>query len=76
MPKGKSGLVTAYKSFARPMCKYGNVIFMGASAVHLHKLDAIKMAVEKLCQTTFQSLLSCRKVSAIGLLCKLLDSHC
>ena len=38
---GKSGLVTAYKSFVRPVCEYGNVIFMDASAVHLHKLDAL-----------------------------------
>ena len=49
---------------------------MGASAVHLHKLDAVQKAAEKLCQTAFQSLSSCRKASAIGLLCKLLDSHC
>ena len=73
---GQSGLVTAYKSFVRPVCEYGNVIFMGASAVHSHKLDAVQKAVEKLCQTAFQSLSSRRKASAIGLLCKLLDSHC
>ena len=73
---GQSGLVTAYKSFVRPVCEYGNVIFIGASAVHLHKLDAVQKAAEKLCQTAFQSLSSCRKAGAIGLLCKLLDSHC
>ena len=50
---GQSGLVTAYKSFVRPVCEYGNVIFMGASAVHLHKLDAVQKATEKLCQTAF-----------------------
>ena len=73
---GQSGLVTAYKSFVRPMCEYDNVIFMSASAVHLHKLDAVQKAAEKLCQTAFQSLSSRHKASAIGLLCKLLDSHC
>ena len=38
---GQSVLVVAYKSFVRPVCEYGSVIFMGASAVHLHKLDAV-----------------------------------
>ena len=70
------GLITAYKSFVRPVCEYGDVTFMGASATHLHKLDAVQTAAEKLCQTAFPSLLSCHKASAIGLLCKLLDSHC
>ena len=45
---GKSGLVTTYKSFVRPVCEYGNVIYMGAFAVHLHKLDAVQKAAEKL----------------------------
>ena len=72
----QSGLVNVYKSFVRPVCEYGNVIFMGASAVHLHKLDAVQKAAEKLRQTAFQSLSSHRKASAIALLCKLLDSHC
>ena len=55
---------------------YGCVIFMGASAVHLHKLDAVQKAAERLCQISFQPLSSRRKAGAIGLLCKLLDSHC
>ena len=73
---GQSGLIVAYKSFVRPVCEYGSVIFMGASAVHLHKLDAVQKAAERLCQVSFQPLSSRRKASAIGLLCKLLDSHC
>ena len=73
---GQSGLVAAYKSFVRPVCEYGSVIFMGASAVHLHKLDAVQKAAERLCQVSFQPLSSRRKASAIGLLCKLLDFHC
>ena len=73
---GQSGLAVAYKSFVRPVCEYGCVIFMSASAVHLHKLDAVQKAAERLCQVSFQPLSSCRKASAIGLLCKLLDSRC
>ena len=45
---GQNGLVVAYKSFVRPVCEYGSVIFMGASAVHLHKLDVIQRATERL----------------------------
>ena len=49
---GQSGLTIALKSFARPICEYGN-IFMGAYATHLHKLDSIQKMVERLCGTTF-----------------------
>ena len=45
---GKSGLVIAYKSFVRPVCEYVDVIFMGASALYLRKLDEIQKAAEKL----------------------------
>ena len=70
---GQSGLTIAFKSFVRPICEYGNIIFMGASATHLHKLDSM---AERLCGTTFLSLASRRKASSIGLLCKLLDLRC
>ena len=52
---GKSGLVTAYKSFVWPVCEYRSIIFMGASAVHLFKLDAVQNAADKMymCQSTF-----------------------
>ena len=73
---GQSGLAVAYKSFVRPVCEYGCVIYMGASAVHLHKLDAVQKAAERLCQVSFQPLSSHHKAGAIGLLCKLLDSRC
>ena len=69
---GQSGLTIAFKSFVRPICEYGNIIFMGASATHLHKLDLIQKIAERLCGTTFLSLASRR----IGLLCKLLDLWC
>ena len=49
---------------------------MGASAIQLYKLDLIQQAADRMCQVTFSSLSSCQKASAIGLLCKLLDSQC
>ena len=66
---GQSGLTIAFKSFVRPICEYGNIIFMGASATHLHKLDFIQKMAERLCGTTFLSLASHCKASSIGLLC-------
>ena len=44
--------------------------------MHASQFHAVQKAAEKLCQTTFQFLLSCHKAGAIGLLCKLLNSHC
>ena len=73
---GQSGLIIAYKSFVRPICEYSNVVFMGASATHLHKLDLIQRMAERLCGVTFSSLASRRYASSIGLLCKLLDLQC
>ena len=73
---GQSGLTIAFKSFVRPICEYGNIIFMGASATHLHKLDLIQKMAERLCGTTFLSLASRCRASSIGLLCKLLDLRC
>ena len=55
---GQGGLAVAYKSFVRLVCEYGCVIFMGASAVHLHKLDAVQKAAGRLCQISFQPLSS------------------
>ena len=73
---GQSGLTVALKSFIRPVCEYSNVVFMGASATHLRKLDSVQKLAEKLCGTTFSSLSSRRNASSIGLLCKLQDLLC
>ena len=73
---GQSGLTIAFKSFVRPICEYGNIIFMGASATHLHKLDLIQKMAERLYGITFLSQASRCKASSIGLLCKLLDLRC
>ena len=34
---GQSGIITAFRSFVRPVCEYGGVVFMGASTTHLQK---------------------------------------
>jgi len=60
-------------SFVCPICEYSNIVFMGASAAHWHKLDSIQKLAEKLCGTTFSSLVSCHNASSVDLLCKLLD---
>ena len=73
---GKGGLTIAFKSFVRPVCEYCNIIFMDASATHLHKLDLFQKMAERMCNTTFSSLASRQNASSIGLLCKLLDLLC
>jgi len=65
-------LLLSSRLFA-PICEYSNVVFMGASATHLHKLNSVQKFAEKLCGTTFSSLSSCRNASSIGLLCNLQD---
>ena len=72
----QGGLTIAFKSFVRPICEYCNIIFMGASVTHLHKLDSIQKIAERVCGTTLMSLASRRNTSSIGLLCKLLDLQC
>ena len=53
-------------------CEDSDIIFMGASATHMHKLDSAQRMAERLCNVTFPSLASYRNASSIGLLCKLL----
>ena len=50
---GQSDLVTAFKYFVWPVHEYGGVVFMGASAIHVHKLDPIQQVAESMCQVTF-----------------------
>jgi len=57
------------------VCEYGGVAFMGASATHLSKLDRVQKLAERLCGCVFPALQSRCAVSAIGLLCKLLNSR-
>ena len=72
---GSRGFIVAYKSFVRPVCEYGSVAIMGASATHLSKLDSIQKMAERFCGYELPSLHSLCKASAVGLLCKLLDSR-
>jgi len=50
---GARGFAIAFKSFVRPICEFGNVAIMGASATHSSKLDAIQKMAEKLSDCTF-----------------------
>ena len=68
------GFIVAYKSFVRPVCEYGSVAIMGASATHLSKLDFIQKMAERFSGCKFPSLHFRCEASAVGLLCKLLDS--
>lgn len=49
---GQRGFATAFKSFVEPVCEYGGVIFMRASAIYLHRLqlDLVQKAVERVHQ--------------------------
>ena len=71
---GPRGFTVAYKSFVRPVCEYGSAAIMGASATHLSKLDSIQKIAERFSGCEFPSLHYHREASAVGLLCKLLDS--
>ena len=70
---GPNGLAVAFRSFVRPVCEYGGVAFMGASATHLSKFDKMQKLAERISGRVFPTLQSRRAASAIGLLCKLLD---
>ncbi len=35
-------MLRTFTSFVRSVCEYGGIIFMGASAAHLHKLVSIQ----------------------------------
>jgi len=39
---GQGGLTIAFKSFVCPICEYSNIVFMGAPATHLRKLDSVR----------------------------------
>ena len=73
---GLRSLSIAFKAFARPVCEYGNVVFMGAASTHLYKLDGIQQLAERSSESTFPTLCSRRSASAMGLLCKMLVSCC
>ena len=69
---GQSGIVTAFRSFVRPVCEYGSVIFMGASVTHLRRLDLVQW--RGCVRLHFRYCHLARK--PVLLLCKLLDGQC
>ena len=72
---GPRDFSVAYRSFVRPVCEYGSVAIMGASATHLSKFDSIQKMAERFSGCKFPSLHSCHEASVVGLHCKLLDSR-
>jgi len=73
---GPRGLAIAFKAIVRPVCEYGNVVFIGASSAHLSKLDGIQWLAKRSSESTFPTLCSHCCASAMGLLCKMLASCC
>ena len=65
-----NGLAVAFRSFVRPVCEYGGVAFVGASATHLSKVQKL---AERMSGRVFPMFQSRRAVNANGLLYKLLD---
>ena len=59
---GPGGLAIAFRSFVRPVCEYGGVAFMGASATHLSKFDKVQKLAERLSGCV--SSVSCTSVSS------------
>ena len=67
---------TMYTTFIRSILEYGSVLFMGAAASHLAKLDAVQQIAERLGGFTVEPLQSRREAAAISLALKLLDGDC
>jgi len=44
---GPNSLVVAFRSFVRPVCEYGGIAFVGASATHLSKFNKVQKLAEK-----------------------------
>ena len=61
-----------YTTFIRPILEYGSVQFMGASPVHLNKLDAIQRTAERIGCFKVESLQSRREAAAVSFTLKLL----
>ena len=62
-----------YTSFIRPIMEYGSVQFMGASTIHLKKLDVVQKAAERIGNFTVESLGCRREAAAIAFTLKLLN---
>ena len=61
-----------YKSWIRPILEYGNILYSGASATHLHRLNNLHSQIEQTGSSVFQPLLSHRNAAIVGLVCRIL----
>jgi hypothetical protein len=61
-----------YTTFIRPILECGSVQFMGASHVHLDKLDAVQRTAERIGRFKVESLRSRREAAAVSFTLKLL----
>ena len=68
-----SNMETMYTSFIRPIMEYGSLAWMGASATHMEKLDAVQATAMKIGCFKVESLGSRREAAAAAFACKLLD---
>ena len=65
-------MCTVYKSWIRPALEYGNILYSGAAATHLHRLDALQSRIEGTCSFVFQPLSHRQEAAIVGLICRLL----
>ena len=42
-----------YKSWIRPILEYGNILYSGAAATHLHRLNNLQSRIEQTCSSVF-----------------------
>ena len=61
-----------YKSWIRPIFEYGNILYSGAAASYLHRLDTLQSRIEQTCSSDFQPLSFRQNAAIMGLVCCLL----
>ena len=52
----------------RPILEYGNILYSGAAATHLHHLNNLQSRIEQTCSSVFQLFLSRRNATIVGLI--------
>ena len=66
------GMTNIYKSWICPILEYGSILYSGAAATHLNRLDYLQSRIEQTCSFVFHPLLSRRNAAIVGLVCCLL----
>ena len=65
---------TVYINLGRPiLLQYGSILYLGAAAIHLNRLDHLQSRLEQTCLFIIQPLLSHQNAAIVGLVCRLLD---